>query len=149
MDSKGCPVYAAPDIKFVDNSLSVTPPTCPDKNFQVSFQIINEGDASISGKLPLAFYKGDPRTGGIKLDTILLSLNSFAPNQVKSINNLTITADGSAFDLYIVLNDAGTSSPFKLPNTNFLECDYLDNIVNAPVNPLPVPITALKVKDGV
>ena len=43
LNSLGCPKYASPDLAYVPNSLTVNPPTCPDGNFTVSFQITNLG----------------------------------------------------------------------------------------------------------
>ncbi len=43
LNSLGCPTYASPDLAYVDNSLVVNPPTCPDKKFTVSFKITNKG----------------------------------------------------------------------------------------------------------
>ncbi|HEX5169446.1 MAG TPA: gliding motility-associated C-terminal domain-containing protein [Cyclobacteriaceae bacterium] len=152
LNSQGCPTYAAPNLAYVDNSLSVNPPTCPDGNFTVSFQIQNLGDIDLSGDVPITFYNGDPTlVGATKLNTISVTVNSFGPGDVFSVTNATVNGPGSNFTLYIVLNDGGTTvpTPISLPNTNFIECDYSDNIISAPVNPLPVTITALKVKDNV
>ncbi len=48
------------------------------------------------------------------------------------------------------MNDGGTTvpTPIKLPNTNFIECNYANNILSSPINPLPVTLTALKVQDN-
>jgi large repetitive protein len=152
LNSQGCPTYAAPNLAYVDNSLSVNPPTCPNGNFTVSFQIQNLGDIELSGDVPITFYQGDPeQAGATKLNTVMVTLNNFGVGKVYSVNNVTVNGPGSNFVLYIVLNDAGTSvpTPIVLPNTNFVECDYTDNIISSPINPLPVTITALKVQDNV
>ncbi|MDH4091415.1 MAG: gliding motility-associated C-terminal domain-containing protein [Cyclobacteriaceae bacterium] len=152
LNSLGCPKYASPDLAYVDNSLTVNPPTCPDGNFTVSFQITNLGDVSLSGDVPITFYNGDPTlVGAIKLNTITVTLNSFGVGNVQSITNATVNGPGSSFILYIVLNDGGTTvpTPIKLPNTNFIECDYNNNIISSPVVPLPVSLTALKVQDNI
>ena len=41
------------------------------------------------------------------------------------------------------MNDNGSSTPapISLPNTNFLECDYGNNIVSAEVNPIPFALS--------
>lgn len=151
LNSLGCPKYASPDLAYVPNSLTVTPPTCPDGNFTISFQITNLGDVSLSGTVPISFYNGDPRlAGAIKLNTVNVTLNSFGVGGVQSITNVTVNGPGSPFTLYIVLNDNGTTvpTPIELPNTNFTECDYTNNVISTPVVPLPVSITALKVQDN-
>jgi gliding motility-associated-like protein len=152
LNSLGCPKYASPDLAYVENSLTVNPPTCPDGDFTVSFQITNLGDVALSGDVPITFYNGDPtNAGAVKLNTISVTLNNFKVGDVTSINNATVNGPGSAFILYIVLNDNGTTvpTPISLPNTNFIECDYGNNIISAPVVPLPVSITALKVQDNI
>ena len=145
LDSFGCPTYIAPNLGYVDNSLIVNPPTCPDKKFTVSFKITNKGDAVLSGDVPITFYNGNPlAAGAIKLTTITRTLSQFGPGDIFSLDNVEITGPGSPFTLSIVLNDGGTTvpTPISLPNTNFVECDYTDNVISAPVLPKPVKITA-------
>ncbi len=156
LNSQGCPTYAAPNIAYVDNSLTVNPPTCPNGNFTVSFQIQNLGDMDLSGNVPITFYNGDPMNASAsplatRLNTITVTVNNFRPGDILSVNNATVNGPGSSFILYIALNDAGTTlpPPIEFPNTDFIECDYTDNIISAPVVPLPVSITALKVKDNI
>lgn len=151
LNSLGCPKYASPDLAHVPNSLTVNPPTCPDGNFTISFQITNLGDLALSGTVPITFYNGNPTlVGAVKLNTINVTLNSFAVGAIQSITNATVNGPGTAFTLYIVLNDGGTTvpTPISLPNTNFIECNYDNNIISTPVVPLPVAITALKVQDN-
>ena len=148
----GCPTYKSPDLAYVDNSLVVNPPTCPNQSFTVSFQITNQGDIGLSGNVPISFYNGNPtQPGAIKLSTIIVPLNNFEVDDIEPITNISVSGPGGPFTLYIVLNDAGTTvpTPISLPNTNFLECDYNDNIISAPVNPLPVGITAVKIQDNI
>src|SRR5688572_1003860 len=70
LNSLGCPTYASPDLAYVDNSLSVNPPTCPNQKFTVSFQITNLGDQVLDGTVPITFYNGNPAAAGaVKLGT--------------------------------------------------------------------------------
>lgn len=152
LNQDGCPTYKSPDLAYVDNSLTVNQPTCPNQNFTVSFQITNEGDIALSGNVPITFYNGNPlQPGAIKLSTIVVPLPNFEINDIEPLNNVTISGPGGPFTLYIVLNDNGTTvpTPVSIPNTNFLECDYADNVISAPVNPNPVAITPLKLQDNV
>jgi|GEM_PF-1916011 len=154
LNSKGCPSYAAPDvavIKDAKDSLMVKPPTCPDKNFTVSFKFRNKGDISLSGQLPITFYNGDPtKAGAIKLGTINMNLAKMMPGDTVAVTDAAVTGNGGAFTLYIALNDAGTTvpTPIKLPNSSFIECDYGNNILKAEVNPLPADLVAEAVKDN-
>jgi hypothetical protein len=148
----GCPTYKSPDLAFVDNSLAVTAPTCPDLNFTISFQFQNVGDIALSGNIPISFYNGNPSlAGATKLTTIVIPVGSLGVNGVQTVTDATVIGPGGPFTLYIVLNDDGTTvpTPISLPNTDFLECDYGNNILSAAVGPLPVPITALKVQDNI
>jgi gliding motility-associated-like protein len=148
----GCPTYKSPDLAYVDNSLQVNPPTCPGQTFTVSFQITNEGDIGVSGNVPITFYNGNPeQAGAIKLRTVVVPLNNFNVGQIQSLTNISVTGPGGPFTLYIVLNDDGSTvpTPITLPNTDFLECDYSDNILSSPVNPLPVAISAVKLQDNI
>lgn len=151
LNSLGCPKYASPDLAYVQNSLSVNAPTCPTKNFTISFQITNLGDVALSGTVPITFYNGDPtKPLATKLNTINVNLSSFGVGGVQAVTNATVNGPGSPFTLFIVLNDGGTTvpTPIKLPNTNFIECNYANNILSAPVNPLPVPLNAVKLNDN-
>jgi hypothetical protein len=151
LNSQGCPIYAAPNIVYVAASVVITPPTCPNKDFTVSFRMQNIGDVPLSGKFPIAFYKGNPQVAGaLKLDTINVSLNNFGVNDIQTVTT-TIAGDGSQFTLFVALNHTGIQAPpitFPDPNSTFLECDY-NNIFSASVNPNPVALTALKIKDNI
>jgi len=145
LNSEGCPTYASPDLAF-SIAPSVVPPTCPDLNFTVSFQITNLGDVGLSGNIPVTFYTKNPRvTGSTKLNTIIVPLTNFKPNDLFDVVNATVNGIGSD-SLYVVLNDGGTSlpTPISLPNTAFFECNY-DNILGVKVKPKPVTINALEV----
>lgn len=145
LDSFGCPTYIAPNLGYVENSLIINQPTCPEKKFTVSFKITNKGDAVLSGDVPMTFYNGNPlAAGAIKLGTITRTLAGFGPGDIFDVNNVEVNGPGSEFMLYITLNDDGSTvpTPISLPNTNFVECDYTDNVINAPVLPKSVPIVA-------
>lgn len=152
LNSLGCPIYASPNLAHVENSLEVFEPTCPQTNFTVSFRIKNIGDVGLTGNVPVTFYNGDPtQPGAVKLNTVTVALNDLDTNEEFAIANATVNGPGSPFTLYIVLNDAGTSvsTPITLPNTNFIECEYDDNIISEDILPNPVDIAAVKVKDNI
>lgn len=144
LNSDGCPTYASPDLAYA-NIPTANPPTCPDLNYTVSFDITNLGDVALSGNVPITFYSSNPaKAGAVKFNTITITLNALKPNEIFSVVDALVTGNGSD-SLYIVLNDAGTTvpTPISLPNTDFFECDY-DNIIGIPVTPLPVTITAIE-----
>ncbi len=151
LDSNGCPTFPAPDVRFVDNSLTVNPPTCPDQDFTVSFQMENIGSISVSGDFPISFYEGNPRLpGATLLNTVVITLSTLNPGTQFAVNDVTVTGTGSAFILYIVLNDDGSTVPTPIaPNTTILECDYTNNILSSPVNPGPVSLTAMLLQENI
>jgi hypothetical protein len=157
LNSFGCPSYAAPNLAVTpfsdDFDVQVNPPTCPDKNFTVSFKFRNKGDIGISGNLPVAFYNGDPMAAGaILLGKTTIPLSNMNPGDTLTQTNVSITGPGSAFTLYIVLNDDGTTIPTPItipnPNSKIKECDYGDNILKTNVVPLPVTLQAEVLRDN-
>lgn len=142
IDTNGCPAYLAPDLDYA-TSITFTPPTCPDLNFQVQFTITNRGEVPITGSVPVSYYDSNPKkTGANKLATINYAINDLGRNQLFVVNQ-TINSNGSD-SLFVVLNDAGTSIPVVLPNTPFLECNY-DNFRGIAISPLPIALTAFDV----
>jgi len=140
LSSDGCPTYASPDLDIIESSFSITPPLCPDENFTVSFDFENIGDVPLSGYVPITFYDGDPLVAGTnKLNTDSISLNNFTVGEVGSAVDITINGTGGNFTLYASLNDNGstTPTPITFPSSKFLECDYVNNIISAEVNPTP------------
>lgn len=145
LDSDGCPTYASPDLQFVDNSLEVDAPTCPDQEFPVSFEFTNSGDLSLTGDLPITFYDGDPtQPGATKLNTEYITVSNFSVGSTKAVVDMIVQGTGSTFTLYAVLNDNGTTvpTPINLPNSEFYECNYDNNIQMAEVAPKPFALTA-------
>jgi len=147
LNSDGCPTYAAPDLAIIDNSLVIDDPNCPDTDFTVSFDFENIGDVELTGTVPVSFYNGDPtQPGATILGTENLVLTSFGIGQVSNALNLPVSGPGSPLTLFVVLNDNGSTvpTPISLPNTDFLECDYGNNIASGPVNPIPFALSTEK-----
>ena len=64
-----------------------SPPTCPDTDFSVDFDIDNNGDLPFSGNLEVSFYSGDPTVGGaVFLNTETVSLSGFNPGNSVSLS---------------------------------------------------------------
>ncbi|UII19368.1 gliding motility-associated C-terminal domain-containing protein [Fulvivirga ligni] len=144
LSSQGCPVYASPDIAFTGD-ITIDQPTCPSLDFTTSFQITNLGDVPFSGNLPISFYSADPlQPGASKLATLYFSINQLKNGDVIDMTNVAITGIPGMENLFIALNDAGTTipTPISFPNTPFLECDY-DNVRSAPFAPLPFQLSAV------
>jgi hypothetical protein len=151
LNSDGCPTYASPDILPVINSLTVTAPTCPGQDFTISFRIVNQGDVPLDGLVPISFYDGDPlQAGANKLATVDIVITNLQPGEEFTITDTPVTGPGGPFTLYVSLNDSGTPmpTPMTFPNTNFVECDYVNNIIPVSINPLPVTLIGEKVADN-
>jgi hypothetical protein len=155
LNSEGCPSYATPNLAFAPFSgavdISVNQPTCPSRDFTVSFKFRNKGDIGLSGNLPVSFYDGDPNAvGATRLNTRLINLNNMLPGDTVTQVNMTVNGPGDAFTLYIVLNDDGSTvpTPIALPNSGIVECDYSDNVLSVAVAPLPAAITPVLVRDN-
>jgi large repetitive protein len=157
LNSQGCPSFAAPNLSFKGGlaNIQVAPPTCPQQDFQITFEILNRGDVALTGKVPISFYNGNPQTASAtKLLQVDLDFNNVLPGQSVKLENQTITGPGNNFPLYIVINhdginENGSTLPITFPGTNFIECDYTDNIVSVPVVPGPAPLGVAVVKQNV
>lgn len=143
LDTRGCPLYSAPDIKIDTVSIAVVSPVCPELDFQISFNLFNNGDVPFTGNYPISFYDADPDLpGATKLATITYTIPNLGTGDVFAISE-TITSNGSG-SLFIVLNDAGTTipTPISLPNTSVTECIY-DAPYEVAIVALPVALTAV------
>jgi len=149
LNSFGCPSYPAPNLTMIPFSgtqaLDFTPPICPDSNFNVIFKFANMGDLAISGQLPVTMYNGDPEKThpdslAQKIGTVTLNLVNMMPGDTIT-QTLSVAGPGSAFTLYIVINDDGTTIPLNLAaqTQKIIECDY-DNILFNEINPQPAPL---------
>ncbi len=145
LDSDGCKTFATADVAFEPDPdlVNITPPTCPDEDFIVSFTVKNIGDVPLTGLLPISFYSGDPtQAGADHLKTVTISLSNLEKGDTAKAVNIAVQGTGGAFTLYAVLNDAGTTNPLALPNTPFSECNYVNNMVSASVNPVPFTLSS-------
>ena len=138
-----------PDFRLDASSIVVSPPTCPDTDFSVSFNIDNNGDLPFTGNLEVSFYSGDPmQPGAVFLNTETTALSGFNPGNSTNLS-LPVTGTGNSFQLYIAVNDAGvTTSPIVFPNTTQAECDYADNVADVQVIPDPFTVSLVKIQDN-
>ena len=155
MDTKGCPVYVAPDLTVVNNvntKTTVAPPTCPDADFYVSMTIQNQGGIGISQQnVPISFYNGNPtKAGAVRLGTVIKQATLGVSDTI-SFKNMKVTGTGGSFTLYVVLNDPGTEAlPITFPITGSMaECTYTNDMDSAKVVPNPNPIDVQKISDNI
>jgi len=155
LNSFGCPSFPAPNLAVAPFSpgvdVSFTPPTCPVDSFEISFKIKNLGDIRISGDVKVSFYNGDPEAAAplaVRLRTTSFPLGTMSPGDSLTLTTF-VKGPGSAFRLYIVINDDGTTIPLDItqqPN-RIPECEY-DNIISTQVNPLPAPLIPELIRDN-
>ncbi|MFY0690265.1 MAG: hypothetical protein JXQ90_24030, partial [Cyclobacteriaceae bacterium] len=148
IETTGCPSYVSPDINLLQVS-DATVSQCPETEFTVTFDIRNDGDTDISGSLPVTFYAGDPTIeGSTRLNTEVLIISDFT---VGSTQTLSTTADGPGgeFELFVVINDNGSSDPpISLNSAGIAECETDNNIGSIIATYEPFSITTEKIKDN-
>ncbi len=147
LESNGCPSFVSPDINLIAID-DATASLCPETEFDVTFTLRNDGDTDLSGTLPLAFYKGDPRTA----DAELIFVDSYPLDNFLVDSSLTITrtveGSGGDFDLYLLINDAGSQPPVTIGTASIPECETGNNLASRAVTSAPFELTALKVSDN-
>ncbi|MCZ6692370.1 MAG: hypothetical protein O6939_00570, partial [Bacteroidetes bacterium] len=156
LNTNGCPTLPAADLNFLtsgsSSAITIIAPVCPQTDFLVSFKVQNIGDVSISSNLPVTFYKGDPtQAGAVKLKTETFIVTNLAPGDSIIVDSLSVTADGTFFELFVVLDDDGTTPvPITLPtNPSAQECDFTNNIESSLVNPQPFTLGLEKIQDNI
>ncbi|NMM49276.1 gliding motility-associated C-terminal domain-containing protein [Marinigracilibium pacificum] len=145
-------VITALDLAIDESSIVYNAPTCPETDFTVSFDVTNLSDIVFNDNLNITFYDGDPgTTSARRLNTISVPINNLGNNDVFSVNNALVEGTGEAIvDLHIAINDNGTSGiPIVFPSTIILETDYTNNIGATPVQALPFPLEAEKLRDNI
>ena len=132
LDNSGCPNYATPDLTLDDSSIKILPPTCPNSEFYISFDIINNGDLAIDDTLNVSFYDGDPLDPSTNfLNTSTYYIQTLNPGNKVTVDSMLVIGKATDFTLYIRLND---------PNT-ILECDNTNNLFSKMVKILPFNIS--------
>lgn len=156
LDVFGCPSFPTPNLAFVPFSeaklIDYIPVTCLDESLQVTFKYANPGTATIDGTVQISFYQGDPTPDpsfATHLGTKAFELSDMHPG-----DTITTTAyvknPGGIFDLYLVVNDDGTTLPLNLSaqSGDIGECDYSDNIIQVKIIPNAVPLVAEVIQDN-
>ncbi|MEQ9425954.1 MAG: hypothetical protein RJQ09_16130, partial [Cyclobacteriaceae bacterium] len=147
LDAQGCPNPVFPDLEMVDGSLSAETPTCPDSDFNASFQIRNTGDVELGGPLAVSFYNGDPRLDGSELlNTELTILSEFQPGDVATLE-LAVNGPGPDFELWVSLNDRGSDPPVSEFFGTIAECTVGADLLSLDVNSNPFNLVVEKLSD--
>jgi len=143
LTSDGCYAYAAAELNMIQSSFSVNAVDCLSEDFTVSFDFENIGDVAVNGQIPVTFYDGDPLVAGAtKLNTELISVN-ISVGETVSAQDIPVNGTGGNFRLYAALNDNGSStpSPITFPTSNFLECNYENNLASSAVTLFPFQLS--------
>jgi len=122
------PVFPLPDLALIDLHIS-----CLDPFVNITFQVCNNGDASIPSGTSFSYYDGNPTTMNIPTTNVNNIIGfDLAPEACGSVSFIS-ELPTSGF-IYVVLNDdRSLSTPFNIENsfpvTNILECNYSNNIL--------------------
>jgi gliding motility-associated-like protein len=109
---------------------------------RVMVQICNYGYAPIPAKIPITFYDADPRiTNAHKIGSTFFFPVTIKGNCCSNSYPFIIDSVPGLNQIFGVLNDSGTTTPLKLPNTSFPEKNYGNNI--SYINNLQVHVTAI------
>ncbi len=150
LNEDGCVEFASPDIEFV-GILEASDAECPDATIEVTYEVRNIGDIAISGNLPVSYYAGDPRLadGSMLLDTEVTTLVNFEPETTLEITQ-TINGIGGEFQLFVVINDNGSTPPITvpLPTATIPECNTENNIQSTSVGFTRFDLVAEKLNDN-
>mgnify|MGYP000147263114 CR=1 FL=1 len=113
-------------------------------DIEVTFTIKNSGPVSISGELPITFYARNPLNDGYagakKLNTVYYEIENnksqpfLAKDETTPVITQTVTGIGADFtwpydnanvvgdDIFIIINEYGSTPPFELQDQEFPEC---------------------------
>ena len=98
-------------------------------SIQLSVVVCNEGYAPFPKGVPITFYDADPTGGAAHKIGQSFTLPDTVLGKCCNASYSVLLAAGEQGlnQLYAVLNDSGTTMPLALPNTSFLESNYLNN----------------------
>jgi hypothetical protein len=122
----GMPVFAAPDVRIVSDVTATCTPTTWALTLQA--RVRNTGDAAASAGLKVAFYQGDPASGGTLLGVSSLP-NALHPGSEVSAELRLATAPGARGRVWAVADDDGTGAGGRE-----LECDEGNNTISTDVS---------------
>lgn len=80
-------------------------PSCINGKLSIQATVLNQGEAATSANLPVAFYRGNPASGGSLLGVATVS-TPLAPGQSAAVQ-LRVVPDAQNATVYAVADDAG------------------------------------------
>jgi hypothetical protein len=132
-----------------DAALNISAVHCFDQTkIKVEFYVCNWSYDTIPAGTPVSFYDADPRLAGAKkIGNSFLMPAPVTGNCCSWTYTHLVEVGSSGLDqIFVVLNDNGTTIPLQLPNTGFAEKSYTNNIqvsknLQFRVIPLPASVT--------
>lgn len=162
----GQPTFATAKLDFVNESIVVTPPTCPDNQIEVRVIFQNSGDQTIAKPVPVSFYAANPTNSYSNTDAspYLETVDIDIPGGIKAGDTVDITIPLTGlrgiFTLFVSLNDIGQKDSLGVPMTNeafypltklngsIRECDDTPTLFSKMVVPQPFEVKAIKIRDN-
>ena len=145
LDDQGCPSYQSADLEL-RSFVSVEPSQCPAGDFDVTLEIVNSGDITITNQVPVTFYIRDPRDAisfppPMILNTEVVSLTGLAAGESMEAT-LTVEGPGGEFKLFAVINDTGIGSlPLDFDARLAIpECETSNNLLSTDTSYTPFSV---------
>lgn len=142
-----------PDLALESGSLIMEPPNAlPGQNVTFTVKALNPGDTPTSN-IPVAFYNGDPSSGGTLLGQTTL-VGVFKPGDTSEVPfGWTIPQSTSPIKIYAVIDPSGTFDPSNRGNNTVSYEIVLPDLAFSAVNyqmptPTLVSITARVINRG-
>ncbi|MEQ9442322.1 MAG: T9SS type A sorting domain-containing protein [Cyclobacteriaceae bacterium] len=166
LDNCGNPVVPAAKLDFLEDSIRITPPLCPEQEFQVRLYFENNGDKPVTQAIPVSFYCNNPQQAYADTDpdphfeVVYLNMEGGLQPGGFLDTTLTMTGPQGEFTLYPSLNDLGPydSQGNKMNNSEFYphtnlngtvrECDDSPSIFSIDVTAHPFEVVAVKLRDN-
>ena len=135
LDSEGCITNIAADLDVAGIFSASTIQQCIIGNVITTFELVNLGDRSVSGIMPVSYYLGDPRNANaILLDTHEVILENLKIGEIINVDYEVFGVPNEG-ELYLVLNDNGSTIPMTtLPQDGISECDLNNNIISTTIS---------------
>lgn len=158
--------FPSPKLDFADDGVVISPPVCPDNQFDVRLLFTNNGSQDIVKPVPVSFYAANPTNSYSNSDTspYLETVDIDIPGGIKVGDTVDITIPVTGlrgmYTLFVSLNDIGQNDSTGAPMTNeafypltklngtIRECDDTPTIISKAVNPLPFEVKAVKLRDN-
>ncbi len=116
--------FAAADLIVTDLDTNCI---TEEQTVSVNARVKNQGSAAASGGLKIAFYLGDPASGGILLDVATFA-GSLAPGESRLAAIVINAPPGGTGEIFVVADDDGSGVGREL------ECREDNNVMSAMVN---------------